>query len=61
MTHTHAHRAAAERCGHFHETTSRYDRGLRQLSFLMYCTPCGLERVVETHDYEPRFEPSASG
>jgi hypothetical protein len=44
-------------CGHVHDTTTRYDRARKQLSFLLVCPECGTERVLETVDYAPRFQP----
>jgi hypothetical protein len=44
-------------CDHFHETTSRYDRAEKRLTFLLVCRTCQTERVVESVRYEPRFEP----
>jgi hypothetical protein len=44
-------------CPHFHDTTTRYDKARRLLTFVLVCPACGLERVVETMPYEPRFEP----
>jgi hypothetical protein len=43
-------------CDHFHETTSHYDRAEKRLTFLLVCKACQTERVVETVQYEPRFE-----
>ena len=42
-----------EPCDHLHETTTRYDRARKQLSFLLVCPVCGTEKVVETQHYEP--------
>jgi hypothetical protein len=47
-------------CDHFHETTSRYDHEQKVLTFLLVCPVCRTEKVVETQDYEPRFEPHAT-
>lgn len=44
-------------CDHLHDTTTRYDHVEKQLTFLLICPVCGTERVIETQDYEPRFEP----
>lgn len=41
-------------CEHLHDTTSRYDAATRALTFLLVCRTCGIERVVETLEYEPR-------
>jgi hypothetical protein len=41
-------------CHHLHETTSRYDTSAKVLTFLLICRTCGIERVVETLEYEPR-------
>jgi hypothetical protein len=43
-------------CDHLHDTTSRYDRSAKVLTFLLVCYVCGTERVVERLPYEPRFE-----
>jgi len=52
-----ARSATAGECGHFHDTTTRYDHAAKVLTFLLVCPTCGTERVVETMDYEPHFEP----
>lgn len=44
-------------CDHLHDTTTRYDEVAKLLSFLIVCPVCATERVVETLEYEPRFEP----
>jgi hypothetical protein len=44
-------------CDHLHESTTRYDRHEKRLTFLLVCPTCGTEKVVETLHYEPRFEP----
>jgi hypothetical protein len=52
-------RASAEEtdlCGHLHETTTRYDRERKLLTFFAVCRICGSERIVETQHYEPRYE-----
>jgi hypothetical protein len=41
-------------CDHLHQSTSRYDAAAKVLTFLLVCPACGVERVVETLDYEPR-------
>jgi hypothetical protein len=41
-------------CDHLHESTSRYDVPAKVLTFLLVCRTCGIERVVETLEYEPR-------
>lgn len=43
-------------CEHLHDTTSRYDRREKQLTFLLVCDVCETEKVVERLPYEPRFE-----
>jgi hypothetical protein len=48
-------------CHHVHDTTTRYDRAAKLLSFLLVCTVCGTARVVETQRYEPSFIPRADG
>jgi hypothetical protein len=47
-------------CHHLHDTTTRYDRAGKLLSFLLVCTVCGTARVIETRRYEPCFIPRAS-
>jgi len=47
-------------CEHFHDTTTRYDHDRKLLTFLLVCPVCGTEKVIETMDYEPRFEPLPS-
>ena len=49
------------KCTHLHDTTSRYDKARRRLTFLLVCRECGIERVVETLAYEPRFAPGRTG
>jgi hypothetical protein len=44
-------------CDHMHDTTTRYDPDAKQLTFLRFCPVCGVEEVVETQRYEPRFRP----
>src|SRR4051794_5127833 len=48
------------RCDHLHESTSRYDRVKKLLSFLVVCPVCRTEKVIETRHYEPRFERRAT-
>jgi hypothetical protein len=43
------------RCEHLCETTSRYDHGEKELSFLLFCALCGTEELVERIRYEPQF------
>ena len=45
-------------CSHIHETTTRYDHERKLLTFLAVCRSCGIERVVETLRYEPRYDPA---
>jgi hypothetical protein len=47
-------------CGHIHDTTSRYDHAQKRLDFMLVCPVCGTEKVIETVDYEPHFEPHAA-
>jgi hypothetical protein len=47
-------------CDHLHDTTSRYDHEHKQLSFLLVCSICGTEKLVETIPYEPHFEPHSA-
>ena len=50
------------RCEHLCDTTTRYDHGQKELSFLLRCAACGTEELVETVRYEPRFtEHAVSG
>ncbi|HKP20944.1 MAG TPA: hypothetical protein VJT68_05475 [Thermoleophilaceae bacterium] len=42
-------------CEHLCDTTTRYDRGQKVLSFLLVCAACGTEELVEKVSYEPRF------
>jgi hypothetical protein len=48
-------------CEHLYETTSRYDRKRKVLSFLLVCPACQTETVVETLRYEPAFRRRAAG
>ena len=48
-------------CEHLCDTTSRYDRGQKELSFLLVCALCGTEELVEAIQYEPRFAEYAIG
>ena len=41
-------------CDHLHDSTSRYDAVEKVMTFLLVCRACGIERVVETLEYEPR-------
>ncbi|MFL5826120.1 MAG: hypothetical protein ACJ76V_06315 [Thermoleophilaceae bacterium] len=45
-------------CTHLHDTTTRYDRERKVLTFLMVCTECETERVMHALDYEPDFIPT---
>jgi hypothetical protein len=42
-------------CDHLHDTTSRYDAAEKLLTFLRVCRNCGIERIVETLQYEPKL------
>jgi hypothetical protein len=44
-------------CDHLHESTTRYDHDRKVLTFLLVCPVCRTEKVVESLDYEPRFQP----
>lgn len=44
-------------CDHLYETTSRYDRDAKRLDFFLFCPVCRTGRLIESLDYEPRFEP----
>jgi hypothetical protein len=41
-------------CDHLHDSTSRYDAAAKVMTLLLVCRTCGIERVVETLEYEPR-------
>ena len=41
-------------CDHLHDSTSRYDAAEKVLTLLLVCRTCGVEKVVERLDYEPR-------
>ena len=41
-------------CDHLHDSTSRYDAAEKVMALLLVCPTCGIERVVETLEYEPR-------
>jgi hypothetical protein len=51
---------AAASCDHMHESTSRYDRASKRLTFLLVCPVCRIEKVIETREYEPRFQAHAA-
>lgn len=42
-------------CSHLHDTTTRYDRKSKVLTFLLVCSVCGTQKVVEELRYEPTF------
>jgi hypothetical protein len=42
-------------CDHLFDTTSRYDRERRLLTFVLFCPACETETVVETLRYAPAF------
>jgi hypothetical protein len=44
-------------CDHLHDSTTRYDRQRKLLAFFLVCPSCGTEKVVQSVQYEPRFEP----
>lgn len=44
----------AATCEHLHDSTTRYDIATKALTFLVVCPTCGIERVVDTLEYEPR-------
>ena len=48
------------RCDHLQGTTTRYDHATERLEFLMVCSICKTERLVESMPYEPRFEPNGA-
>jgi hypothetical protein len=41
-------------CHHLCDGTSRYDAAAKVLTLILVCPVCGIERVVETLEYEPR-------
>jgi hypothetical protein len=45
-------------CDHLCETTTRYDKQQKQLTFLLACPACGTVKVMQTIRYEPRFDPT---
>jgi hypothetical protein len=45
-------------CDHLCDTTTRYDRAAKRLTFLLVCSTCGSAEVIETLHYEPRFVPT---
>jgi hypothetical protein len=47
-------------CQHLKETTSRYDKARKLLTFLLVCPVCDVQHVVETVPYEPRVQLSRS-
>jgi hypothetical protein len=42
-------------CDHLFDTTSRYDRQRKLLTFVLFCPACETETVVETLRYAPAF------
>jgi hypothetical protein len=42
-------------CAHLFDTTSRYDRERRLLTFVLFCPTCETETIVETLRYAPSF------
>jgi hypothetical protein len=48
-------------CDHLCETTTRYDQAGKRLTFLLACPVCDTVQVLETLDYEPRFDPATGG
>ena len=48
-------------CDHLYDTTSHYDTSTKLLTFLLVCPVCGIEKVVETIEYEPNFTPYVPG
>ena len=45
-------------CDHLHEPTSRYDVAAKLLTLMLVCPVCGIEKVIEKLEYEPRFQPT---
>jgi len=43
-------------CAHLFDTTSRYDRERRLLTFVLFCPTCETETIVETLRYAPAFK-----
>ena len=52
---------ALARCEHLCQTTTRYDHGQKELSFLLVCAVCGTDELIEAIQYEPRFTEHAIG
>lgn len=48
-------------CDHLHDSTSRYDAAEKVMTLLLVCPACGIERVVETLEYEPRAVWTSAG
>lgn len=47
-------------CDHLHDSTTRYDRTAKRLDFLLVCQNCGIEKLIHSLPYEPRFEPAGA-
>jgi hypothetical protein len=47
-------------CDHLFDTTTRYDRRRRLLTFLLFCPVCRTETVVDSLTYEPDFIPASA-
>ena len=45
-------------CDHICDTSTRYDQVQKRLTFFLTCSVCGTAKVIETLEYEPRFEPT---
>jgi hypothetical protein len=48
-------------CEHLFDTTTRYDRDRKLLTFLLLCPSCGTETVVARLPYEPAFSRDGTG
>ena len=48
------------RCDHTQDTTTRYDHAAKRLDFLMVCSICRTEKLIESMPYEPRYEPNGA-
>jgi hypothetical protein len=45
-------------CDHLQDTTTHYDSVEKVLTFVLVCSVCRTERVLDRQHYEPRFAPS---
>ena len=47
-------------CEHLQDTTTRYDHEAKRLDFFRFCPVCRTAELVESLEYEPRFEPTGA-